>query len=443
MSHLWRKILFAVFAIGFLITAPLVVFYTAGYRYEFGSSRIVKAGVLSATSIPKGASVILNSILSDKKTPAIIDNILPGQVKIKLEKAGYTSWEKTLPIVSGQSTFIPNAILFLDGQPTQIVDQTTVLAVAVQNSSRTAFLANNKGTLEVWLKEDTSSQNKLLLQRPLKTKSLYSITWSPDGVYLLLKESGSKNIFTLLRISDQTIINIPSKNLSEAWFDVGSAHTLIYRTGAELHAFGVDTDVTIPKNVIADDLQIKDGKILAVQSSHQSVLSYLDTNGISSIIAYLPLGKYRFLHAPSPSLLLEDVSRHHIILLDPNKKNPLLLNEEALFSKWSSKEDHLLFSNGFDIKIYTSSTDQTETITRFSEPLTDLAWYPLGDEILYGRETVLNALELDRRDERNETKLVDGYAIKNIWVNKDGSRLFFFGQKGNDPATIFERVLQK
>ena len=443
MSRFWRTILFTVFTIGFLISAPLVVFYTAGYRYTFGSSQIVKAGVLSVTSTPKGATVALNEIISDKKTPAVIDNILPGKIKIHIEKSGYSSWEKTLPVESGQSTFIPNAILFLNDTPKQAVDQTDIVAIAFQNTSRFAYLANNHGTSEVWVKDDASSQTKPLLKQPFHSKATYTLTWSPDGVYLLVKETGAKNILTLIRIFDATVISLPENNLTDAWFDVGSSHTLVYRVQTELHTFGIDADIAVPKKLIADDIQFKDGKLLDIESNHRSVLSYLDANGTVSIIAYLPLGTYRFLHAPSPYLLLEDISRHHLILLDPNQKNPLLLNEEALFSQWSPKEDRLVFSNGFDINVYSITLGQTETITRFSELLTDMVWYPIGDEILYSRKDALNALELDRRDVRNETALVNGYSIHKMWVNKDGSSLFFLGQKGTDPATIYERKLQK
>lgn len=443
MSRFWRTILFAVFALGFLISAPLVVLYTAGYRYQFGSSHIVKAGVLSVTSIPKGASVSLNQITSDKKTPAVIDNILPGDVKIRLEKTGYSSWEKTLPIQSGQSTFVPGAILFLDGTPVQAIDAINVFAVAVENPSRFAYLVNQKGVMEVWVKDDSSSQAQSLLTRPIHAKSSYTLTWSPDGAYLLLRETNIKNTMTLIRVYDKNTIALPSPDLTDAWFDVGSSHTLIYQNKMGLHAFGIDADIAISKKLTANDVQSKDGKLLVIESNHQSILSYLDANGIVSIIAYLPLGTYRFMHAPSPYILLEDTSRHHIILLDPNQKNPLLLNEEALFSEWSSKEDRLVFSNGFDIKVYSVSLGQTETITRFSELLTDLAWYPLGDEILYSKEHVLNALELDRRDVRNETTLVNGYSVNKMWMSKDGTSLFFFGKKDADPTTIFERKLQK
>ncbi|OGL96421.1 hypothetical protein A2318_03435 [Candidatus Uhrbacteria bacterium RIFOXYB2_FULL_45_11] len=443
MSRFWRTILFAVFAIGFLISAPLVVLYTAGYRYQFGSMHIVKAGVLSVTSLPKGANVFLNGTMSDKKTPAVIDNVLPGDIKIRLEKPGYSSWEKTLPVESGQSTFVPNAVLFLDGQPTQAINQTDVLTVAVQSPTRFAYLVNNKNVLEVWIKDDSVVQDLPILKQPLRTKSTYTLSWSHDGGYLLLTESASKKTQTIIRAYDGTVIPLPTTSLVDAWWNASSGHTLLYRVGSEIRAFGIDTDLSFPKKLIADDAELKLEKTLVIQSGDQSVVSYLDENGIANIITYLPRGSYKFVYAPSSLIMLRDLNKNQLILLNPNQKNTILLHEEVQQFKWSPKEDRLVFSNGFDINILTISSGYTETLTRFSESLTDLIWYPLGDEVLYSKNHDIRALELDRRDVRNEIALVRDYVVQSMWLNKDGSSLYFFGQYKDDPTTIFERRLQK
>lgn len=443
MSRFWRTILFAVFAIGFLISAPLVVLYTAGYRYQFGSMSVVKAGVLSVTSIPKGASVFIDGIESDKKTPSVIDNIYPGEIKIRVEKAGYSSWRKTLPVVSGQSTFAPNVLLFLDGTPAQTIDQTNVLHVATQSPSRFAYLVNNNGALEVWIKDDAVPQSQPILTQSFRPKSIYTLSWSRDGGYLLLTEATTKKTSTVIRAYDGTVIPLPSASLVDAWWNAGSGHTLFYRVGSEIHAFGIDTDLTFPKKLIVSDVELKQGKTLVVQSGDQSVVSNLDENGIANIIAYLPRGTYKFVYAPSSLILLQDVEKNHLVLIDPTQKNSMLLNEEVRHFKWSPKEDRFVFSNGFDINILTVQSGHTETLTRFSESLTDLAWYPLGDEVLYSKNNIIHALELDRRDVRNEIALVRDYTVQSMWLNKDGSSLYFFGQHKDDPTTIFERKLQK
>ena len=444
MNRWIRMILFAVFAIGFLISAPLVVLYTAGYRYQIGSNRVVKAGILSVTSTPRGATITLNGQRDDKRTPAVIDNLFPGDVKIQISKPEYSSWEKTLSIRSNESTFIPNAILFLDGTPTQSVDQIPLAVSVSTNTSRFAYLTNTKGTLELWVRDSAFLQDRSIFKESVHPSSSYTLSWSPDEQYVLLTESTSKKSVTLINVQEETVISLPSRDATDVHFDIGSNHHILYRLNKEWKIFGIDGDISFPKKLIADDLRRRNSRLIAVQSStDQSVVSYMDDTGVASIIAYLPFGTYRFIEAPSTRISLIETATHHLVILDPDQAEPLRLNEEVRFSEWSPKGDRLLLSNGFDAKIFDINSGQMQTITRFSEPLTAIGWYPIGDEILFSQGTTLSAIELDERDVRNKTVLVNDFIIQSFWITKDGSKLSFFGKKSDGPTTLYERKLQK
>lgn len=444
MSRFWRNILFAIFTIGFFISAPLVVLYTAGYRYSLTSKRVVKAGVLSVTSTPKGATVTINGVPSEKKTPAVIDNILPGTITVKVEKSGYSSWEKNLPIVSGQSTFVPNAVLFLDGSPTAVVDQKNILAVDQKSATKMVYLVSNTASIEVWQKDLAYGTSKSVYSTTPHAKSTYTLSLSPDETYALLTETVIKKTRTLIRLFDGQTIPLPA-NISDVWWNEDGGHLLLTRVNTEIQAFEIDSGLSTPEKTVANDALYRDNKWLVVQPSqaNKDVVSYLSQNGVASIVAYIPAGQYRFLHAPAPYLMLQDTRTHHVLLLNPTENEPLKFSKEMTRFVWSPKEDQLLFSNGFDINIYTLASGETETITRFSEPLTALAWEPIGDQILYAKNTSLRSIELDRRDTRNEIELANGYSVRTLWTSKDGASIYFFGQYGSEPASIFERKVQK
>lgn len=445
MHHWIRTILFAVFAIGFLVSAPLVVLYTAGYRYQLGSNRVVKAGVLSITSVPKGATITLDEKQNSKRTPAVIDNLFPGDVKIEISKAGYTTWQKILPIESNESTFIPNALLFLTGSPMLAIDKPLLDTTVSTDPSRFAYLTNTNGTMDVWVRDSTFLEDQSIFKQSFHASSVYQLSWSPDSQYLLLKETvGAKEkTNTIIHVREHTIVPLPVQSATDVHFDVGSDHHLFYHVGKEWNAFGINADLSLPKKLFADDLRQRNERLVSVQSKDQSIVSYLDDKGVASIIAYLPLGSYRFISAPSSLIVLEETKRHRLIILDPDQGEPLRLNEEIRLSAWSPKEDRFLFSNGFDVKIFDRHSGYMETITRFSEPLTQIGWYPSGDEILYSKGTTLSALELDERDVRNETVLADGVSIQSFWITKDGSDLFFFGKNSKGESQLYERKLQK
>lgn len=443
MNRVWRTILFTLFAVGFFISAPLVVFYTAGYRYKFGTTHFVKTGILSVSSTPRGADIYLDGQQNEKNTPAVIDNLIPHDVKIRVEKSGYSSWEKTLPVKSGETTFVSNLKLFLTEPPTLFLNQSSLIDVALIDPTHFAYLNVQKETLELWVQDPGFLENRKLFKQTWHPKSSYKIYWSLDRQYVLIEESTSKKIYTLVNVRDATTIILPFKDAVQSWWSVGSNHELFYQIGMELRSYGIDNESFLPKKLRAKDAQQKDGRLIVVQSEDQSIVSYLDAKNVASIFAYLPLGNYHFIPAPSAWLMLNEIQKDRLVIIDPNQQQSIRFNETARLWQWSPKEDRLLYSDGFDIKIFSTQSGNIETVTRLSESISSLAWDPSGDVLFYSQGSEIRVLELDRREVRNETTVVKDFLIKTFWVNKDGSNLLFFGNKNNEPAGIFEKKLEK
>jgi hypothetical protein len=320
-TRYWRHILFFAFVAGFLITAPIVVLYTAGYRYHAGTGKIVQTGVLSIRSIPKGAMIYIDDVLQNDRTTAVIGNVLPGSHRIRVEKPDYSSWEKTLDVFSKQSTLVSQLVLFLDQPP---------------EFSKPTQSPKPPATKPAW--------------ETLQTKK-FSVQNTPD----------------------------------------------------------------------------------------RSIVSRMDENEVASIVAYLPLSAYQFEEAPSPYLMLLDKKRERVVLIDTQESTqPILLNTDATQWAWSSTGDSLLLSDGFDIEVYIPSIHAQETITRLSQPIVGLQWYPLGREVVFSYGGAIFAQELDRRGQSNKTMLVAGLIIRNFWFENDGEWLV-----GTTADGMFRKKLQR
>ena len=116
----------------------------------------------------------------------------------------------------------------------------------------------------------------------------------------------------------------------------------------------------------------------------------------------------------------------------------MLLNTDADQWSWSPSGDALLFSDGFDIEVYAPSLHAQETITRLSQPITGLRWYPLGRVAVFGYEGNLFAQELDRRGEPNKTTLVEGLGVLEFWFENEGEWIVGIAADGS-----FRKRLQK
>src|SRR5688572_13864453 len=94
---------FSIIAIGFilfLISAPLIVLFARGFKYDFSQNKIVKTGTLVVESEPDNADIFLNDEKEDTQTPANIRFVLPGEYTVTVSKDGYQSWTKRLTIKS-------------------------------------------------------------------------------------------------------------------------------------------------------------------------------------------------------------------------------------------------------------------------------------------------------------------------------------------------------
>lgn len=303
LTRYWRHILFFCFVAAFLVSAPVVVLYTAGYRYYFDSGKIVQTGVLNVNSLPKDAHIYIDDRLFDERTPAVINNIVPGSHMLRVEKDGYSSWKKTLDVYSKQSTFATDIVLFLDQPPEKLTDAPEPPAI--------------------------------------------NPSWQP-----------------------------------------------------------------VKPNFVVQN------------TNERSVLSRLDQNQVASIVAYLPLSNYQFVAAPSPFVLLHDDVRGRIVLVDIKpSEQPILLNTDATKWDWSREGDALLFTDGFDIEVYIPSSHMRETITRFSQTIQALRWYPQRRMAVFAYGGDIFAQELDRRGQTNKTTLVEGMGVKEFWFENEGEWL--------------------
>lgn len=226
MSLLTRRIVFYLLLTFFVIIAPLIVGYTAGYRYSFKQHRLVKTGALSIESIPDGANILLNGKPYKDRTSALITNIIPGNYQITLERGGYYTWQKTLAVESEKTTFAHNIPLFKKTIP-QLTDKSFSRLSAYihhipQNFKQYKVFHDKKLNKIVVIDND----NQIRLAELNGDKTL----WRKKGTPLLFTFSdhevwqfnpGQKTTTLITRLIDniQTVIALPKVNAILLVFD--------------------------------------------------------------------------------------------------------------------------------------------------------------------------------------------------------------------------------
>ena len=96
----------------YFILLPIVLSYSLGYHIDFHKFKIYKAGILSLSSTPSGASIYINDKLYHDITPARIEELKPGTYSVEVKRDGFYSWQKNLSVIPNMVTRADSIILF-------------------------------------------------------------------------------------------------------------------------------------------------------------------------------------------------------------------------------------------------------------------------------------------------------------------------------------------
>ncbi len=217
-----KRLIINLLIILFLAVGTFVaVQFAKGYRPDLQTRSLSGTGLLSVSSYPKSARVIIN----DKLTTVTDDKLylLPGNYTIKIEKDGFHAWVKNLsiknelvssadarlfPIITATSplTFyqVNNAALNIDG--TKIA---YVLKNSPQEITNGLYIHSLSGSL-------LGSSNVQIAENLPKDFSQALLTWSPDSSQILAvfidKIKPTKNTKETEKISSAYLLSTKGMN---------------------------------------------------------------------------------------------------------------------------------------------------------------------------------------------------------------------------------------
>ncbi len=229
-----RKALFFLFVGIFFVSAPLVVLYTAGYRFNRGNNTVSQTGTLAIASTPKGADIVINNEMLNDTTPAVLQRLSLGTRTVHIEKEGYHTWERTANVQSGATTYI-TAPLFLDELPVLLAQggtdwerAQTAHAAKITELPDTILFTPSSAGIEVYKTSLTGSTFITLLQKDTYTPL------AADRENLFVKNSKGELFFIALS-SSQAAQSLGKDAVAFAW----DAHEQLFAwsDGLEVHLF--------------------------------------------------------------------------------------------------------------------------------------------------------------------------------------------------------------
>lgn len=418
-----RWILFIFFTLLFFISAPLLVLYTAGYRFNFESRSFLRTGVLSIGTIPRGAEISLNGTSVSDTTPAVLKQLMPGRYQLSLSREGYHPWEESVQVKSGETTLLSSILLFLQEDPVALFSQPITTITPSPGSDLFASITQNEAQTELQM---TNAEGKTVLVTSLPRLSTPTVLWSAQGTFLVLFDAEANTIDVFQSDGSPvplTFSDFEKQKIENIFWAPSSNHLLTIISEGMTKTIDVENGSITP---LAETAVIPlDASLLTLQTTTEATEVHLKENGVDRIIALLPASSYTLIDRDRSLLLLRD-AQNTLVLLDLRSANPLLFKQVAPLEQWNHTAGLIALSDGYEVNLYDTQTHQMEFITRQSVPLVALAVHPSGHTLLLATATDLFAIGRDLvEDIRPTTPLLTVQEpIKTFWLSLEGKTVF-------------------
>jgi len=187
----------------FLIIAPVALLYGWGYRYDFRDKIFIQTGAIYLKSLPRKAKVWLAGVEREKKTPLIIDGLLPNKkYEILVELEGFRSWQKTLEVKPTLVTEAKNILLIPENPKIIPLENKSEIEVREfllspdKEKLAFSFYTNKESSSGIWVLNLNELDEVILINnKVLNLEQSYNdftlLQWSADGDRLLFSAQGS------------------------------------------------------------------------------------------------------------------------------------------------------------------------------------------------------------------------------------------------------------
>lgn len=451
-----RRVIYLAFFAIFFIAAPLLLLYSAGYRYNLTQGEFTPTATFVVSTIPKSAKIELDGKDLELVTPQTIKGVPPGQHVLRLHQSGYRSWQKQFTARVGEAIFVSDIHLWKEAAP-KLISTGKVEFVAKRDDNRgAAFVMRTSEDKEsIVLFDATTNKTTVAYERLAKAAPLKRIIWSTDYQKILAISDSERILLDITETPAKTLsltfIPVSTDNLQ---WDTLSSSILYGHDQLAIYRFDIATGKssellsTSDKNSEGNtltDFSI-DGQTvyqLFRRSKQPSILTATNiVTNQTTILLTLPTDRaYRFDALTTDILALrDDTDRLTIWHHTGNSFLSVVEHDNVRDVVISPASDELLYRTPFEIWTYNVATGHQTLLTRLASALADTIWYSDASHIISATDATLKIGERDDRDVRNEWSLAEGVGMNSLFLDRRGE-ILLFGGKLNGTDALWSIVL--
>ena len=192
-----RIILSVVATFAVIIIATAAILFMLGFRLDSGNGRLEQGALLQFDSTPNGGDVFVDGKNIGSRT-ATKQTVIAGTHTIKMSKAGYQDWNRTLTLDAGTLTWLDYTRFVPNDRPVQKVASYTELAgIVFSPDNRWALVQTAANSPQLQLADLRNEDVKTsTLEIPAQTytqpaegvvQSFTTVSWDSGSRYALVK----------------------------------------------------------------------------------------------------------------------------------------------------------------------------------------------------------------------------------------------------------------
>ena len=457
MTHRTRNVLFIILFILFLITAPIVVFYSLGWRFNWETKRIVQTGVFYFRVWPKNAQLYIDGDFKDKTdfffNSISVSDLLSGKYKIEIKKGDYYDWRKTLEIKKREITEAKNIVLIPKNPAFNIIAEQVTDFFFSTNERKIILKQEDNKTWSLKLFDlEKNIKSHLIEERDISKQEveIINLEFSHNSKIVLLELGLKENIQYYILEIEKTPAKLTQLNfldsVEEIEFHPGNSERLFIsqtikdkKTNEQIKILN-EVDITnqeilptILENIIT--YSITDNKIYCLDNSG----SIFKTNFIGEEkekLNILPLSikeetRYEIIILGSQIFLQEN---NVLYIFNKTQKSFEKFFEPIKDQSLSPDYKKIVYFNDYEIYILflekqydqpEKETNEQLFLTRFSEKIENLFWYT-NYYLIFNLGDKIKVIEIDERDKINIYILAQFKNPEIFWANK---KLYILSEK--------------
>lgn len=396
-----RRVLPWLYVLAFFIVAPILLFYTAGYRYNVKKRLVERNGALIVDGSPKGAAIFLDGINTGNTTPYTFQNVIPGWHTIRVEKVGYSTWEKHLEIRAEQVTFANAIRLWPQISPTLVSPHTFLRLESNPKGTGMATLSVKERSLEAGLWTPRAFSSSALPIIATSSVARLPLRWNSEGTSFVLNGiSSSSPSFSITPGSILRADQVPAGVYT--WSD---EYTLLGTDDAFMTQLQTRSN-RLSRTPLPTHSVFTDGNLL-LQTTGTPPALWLTKNSLRDRVYELSSLGARIVDRFGDLIIFKRAKESEWLAVNIGDALPRTQEARGDYPRWlagSSLAPKALLVDGGEVWLWNPNASPL-LLWRQPEPIVQAAWHPDGDQIILADRTHVFALDLDDRNGRITTSL--------------------------------------